>query len=146
MSDVTPEPAGSAQDSAEETPAQADATDWKAEARKWEARAKDNKSALDGLTTEREALVAERDELSGKVADFESAKEREALLADIAGAKGVPASALRGSTRDELEAHADVLADLIKPSAPVVPGQAKAPTKIPDSPEKEAVRSLFGAS
>lgn len=146
MSDVTPDTAGAAQENDAATPAQADATDWKAEARKWEARAKDNKSALDGLASEREALVAERDELSGKVAGFEAAKEREALLADVAGVKGVPASALRGSTREELEAHADVLADLIKPSAPVVPGQAKAPTKIPDSPEKEAVRSLFGTS
>lgn len=126
-----------------EPPAQVE-TDWKAEARKWEARAKENRSSLDSLTSERDDLLGKVTGLTEQVTEFKAAQERSDLLAEVAKAKGVPADALRGNTREEIEAHADVLATLIKPSAPVIPGQGKAPQNIPPSPEREAVRSLFG--
>lgn len=132
----TPEPAPA-------TPAQE--TDWKAEARKWEARAKENKTALDDLTGKFTAAETQLGELSTKVQTFEAEKERSALLTEVSTATGVPASALRGNTREELEAHAADLAALIKPSGPVIPGQEKAPQNIPDSPERTAVRKLFGS-
>lgn len=92
-----------------------------------------------------EELEAINGELTGKVQTFEAEKERNALLTEVSTATGVPASALRGNTREELEAHAAALAELIKPSGPVIPGQEKAPTKIPDSPNAEFARKLFGS-
>ena len=120
-------------------------TDWKAEARKWESRAKENKSALDELAGKYTDAESRLGELSTKVQTFEAEKERNALLTEVSTATGVPASALRGNTREELEAHAAALAELIKPSGPVIPGQEKAPTKIPDSPNAEFARKLFGS-
>lgn len=122
-----------------ETPAPADATDWKAEARKWEERSKANKADLDKLATE-------RDELAGKVTEHEATKQRDALLAEIASTHKVPVAALRGGTREELEAHATVLSEHFKPSGPIIPGQEKAPNDIPETPEKKLVRELFGSS
>lgn len=89
-------------------------------------------------------LEATNGELSGKVQTFEAEKERAALVSDIAKGKNVPAEALRGSTREELEAHADTLAALLKPSGPVIPGQERTPDKIPNSPTAEFARKLFG--
>lgn len=120
-------------------------TDWKQEARKWEERSKANKIALDELTGKYTDAESRLGELSTKVQTFEAEKERNALLAEVSTATGVPASALRGNTREELEAHAAILAELVKPSGPVIPGQEKAPYKIADSPEREAARKLFGS-
>jgi hypothetical protein len=148
MSEATPEPsapATPADPAPEPTPAApAQEPDWKAEARKWEERSKGNKSALDELTEKFKALEATNTDLAGKVKNFETEKERAALVADVASKKGVPASALRGSTREELEAHADELAELIKPSAPVIPNQERTPENVPDSPNREFARKLFG--
>lgn len=90
-------------------------------------------------------LEATNGELVGKVELFESEKERATLVSDIAKTTGVPASALRGSTREELEAHATELAALLKPSGPVIPGQERTPSRIPDSPNAEFARKLFGS-
>ena len=74
---------------------------------------------------------------------FEAEKERATLVSEVATAKGVPASALRGSTREELEAHAEVLAELIKPSGPVIPGQELTPDKVIDDPRREFLRGVL---
>lgn len=138
--EVTPDPTPAP---APEPPAQE--IDWKSEARKWESRAKENKSALDDLTGKFTTADTERSELAQKLQAFEAEKERATLVSDIAKTTGVPASALRGTTREELEAHAATLAELIKPSGPVIPGQEKTPHKIPDSPNAEFARKLFGS-
>lgn len=90
-------------------------------------------------------LEATNSELDGKVKTFETEKERSVIVADVAKVKKVPASALRGNTREELEAHADELAELFKPSGPVVPGQERTPNNIPDSPTRQFVGKLFGS-
>lgn len=117
--------------------------DWKAEARKWEERAKGNKSALDELTGKFTAADSERTDLATKLQAFETEKERASLLSAVAKDKNVPADALRGTTREELEAHADQLAALLKPSGPVIPGQEQAPGTVPASPETKFVGDLF---
>lgn len=89
-------------------------------------------------------LEATNTELDGKVKGFAAEKERAALVSSIAKDKKVPADALRGSTKEELEAHADQLAELFKPSGPVIPGQERTPGIVQDSPNREAVRKLFG--
>jgi len=137
--EVTPEPAPTP------TPAPpAQEIDWKAEARKWEERAKGNKSALDELTGKYTVADSERTDLAAKLQAFESEKERASLVSAVAKDKNVPADALRGTTREELEAHADQLAELFKPSGPVIPGQERTPGIVQDSPNREAVRKLFG--
>lgn len=89
-------------------------------------------------------LEATNGELTGKIQSFESEKERAEIISAVAKDKKVPAGALRGSTREELEAHADQLAELLKPSGPVIPGQELAPDKIPSSPNVAFARQLFG--
>lgn len=126
----------------------------KADARKWEERSKSNYDELQKAQAELQTaqgkiadLEATNADLSGKVADFEKGQEREALVRDVAKAKGVDAAALalvRGETKEELEAHADTLKSVFTPSAPVVEGQANTPGEQPADPAREAVRGLFG--
>lgn len=111
--------------------------------RKWESRSKENKKALDELTAKHELAVAEKAELATKLESYEAEKERAALVTEIAEANKVPASALRGTTREELEAHAAVLAKLIKPSGPVIPGQERTPDKVGDDSLREFTNKLF---
>jgi hypothetical protein len=139
MSEAAPEPTPTPTPA---PPAQ-ETTDWKAEARKWEERAKGNKTALDELTAKHELTATENADLAKKLQTYEAEKERASLVSEIAEANKVPASALRGSTREELEAHAAVLAELIKPSGPVIPGQERAPEKVGDDSLREFTRQLF---
>lgn len=75
----------------------------------------------------RDAAIAERDEASDKVQKFEADKQVDAWRADVAKVKGVPADALRGSTKEEFEAHAEILKPLITVRGPVIPGQGETP-------------------
>lgn len=98
---------------------------------------------VEGLQSRISELEAANGDLTGKIQTFEQEKERATLVSEIAKEKGVPASALRGTTREELESHADELAALIKPSAPVIPGQEQTPDSVPDNPLREFTRNLF---
>jgi hypothetical protein len=147
MSEAVPEP------TPELTPAPVEPTptpeppaqeiDWRAEARKWEQRSKTNKTELDELTGKYTAAETERGQLATRLQTYEAEKERAELVADVAKTSGVPASALRGNTREELEAHAADLAELIKPSGPVIPGQERTPDKMTDDPRREFLRSVL---
>lgn len=141
---VTPtEPSSAPETPAAPTPAPPE-TDWKAEARKWEARSKDNKTELENLTEKFTALETQNGELVGKVTTFETERDHAQLVAKIAEAEGIPATALRGTTEEELTAHAASLKEAFKPSAPVIPGQAKTPGNLLADPNREAVKKLFG--
>lgn len=102
--------------------------DWKAEARKWEARAKENKGKADKLDKLEEASktalekATERAQAAEeKVKAYEQEAQRKAWLDEVASDTGLPASVLRGNTREEIEAHAKTLKPFFaKPSAPVV--------------------------
>lgn len=99
-------------------PAQGD-TDWKAEARKWESRAKENSAARKRLDELEEAAKTDLEKATSRAEAAERrAAELEALALrrEIAEAKGLPLAAaarLSGETREELEADADQLAELI---------------------------------
>lgn len=105
--------------------AQAEVEKWKALSRKNEQQAKDNADKakrFDELEEQSKTELQkalERAEAAEKVIAERDAKEAAKSLADeIAKAKSaegrtIPASALRGSTREELEAHADELLALI---------------------------------
>lgn len=89
-------------------------------------------------------LEAEKQTLAERVAEFEAKEEHRKLVADVAETAGVPADALRGDTKEELESHAEVLKSLMKTTGPVIPGQEKRPHKVEESDERKAVKGLFG--
>lgn len=112
---------------------------WKALSRKNEERANSNADkakrfdeAEDANRTELEREKARADAAEKIVADQKAKDEALSLRDEIAKAKGfeerkVPVSALRGSTREELEAHADEILALLPapPPAPSADGQGK---------------------
>ena len=110
-------------------------------------REREKYSDYDELKTAAERaqeLEAEKQTLAERVAEFEAKEERQKLVSDVANDTGVPADALRGDTKEELEAHAEVLKSLMKPTGPVIPGQEKRPHKVEESEERKAIRQLFG--
>ena len=130
-----------------ETPAQ-ESTDWKAEARKWEQRAKENTAAAARLAEIEEASQKQAEQLAAaqaRIAEFEQAAQVASWIQEVAEAAGVPASALRGSTKEEIEAHAETLKALIgrQQETPVVnepvPTIGKVPSATPNVPIGEQI-------
>ena len=121
------------------TAALADADKWKELSRKNEGRAAENAAkakSFDELEeankTEQQKLKDRAEKAEAALAKRDAAEEVKKLAAEVAKAKSVegraiPASALRGNTREELEAHADeILALLPEPAeAPSADGQGK---------------------
>ena len=110
-------------------------------------REREKYSDYDELKTAAERaqeLEAEKTTLAERVAEFEAKEERQQLVSTVADETGVPADALRGDTKEELEAHAEVLKSLMKTTGPVIPGQEKRPHKVEESDERKAVKGLFG--
>ncbi len=67
---------------------------------------------------------------------------------DVAKEAGVPADLLRGSTKEELAAHAAALAEVLKahPSVPVIPTQGATPgVSDADSARRAFAQKLFGS-
>lgn len=146
-----PKPTALESKPAETAPAQE--TDWKAEARKWEDRAKANKEAADRLAAFEESQKTEAQkqadalaEAQSKVKEYETREQVSAWKSEVATATGIPAAALAGSTKEEIEAHAETLKSLIpkKPGGPVVPGAGDTPSPKPADDERGFLRDLFG--
>jgi hypothetical protein len=82
--------------------------------------------------TEVEKLRDKTADLEGKLKAFELKEQMATWAAEVSEATGIPAKALRGTTKEELEAHAETLKELYpkddgkpgakQPPAPVVPG------------------------
>lgn len=120
-------------------------SEWKQYARLWEKRAKEKPKISDEEIAQlrdkaqkfeaaEQANMTELEQWKTRAETAEQWKaERErkdtaaALAADVAKEKGVPANALRGSTREELEAHADELLTFMPklPPAPSADGQGE---------------------
>ena len=117
---------------------QGDTTDWKAEARKWEARAQRDAQTLADLKKQMQTLltpeqVADQAQAAAAAAAQATSASQEALKLRVALEKGVPASMadrLIGSTKEELEADADVvLRTMVAAAAPPPPP----PSRVPDA-------------
>lgn len=91
----------------------------------------------------KDELIAE---LQGRVTGYESEKQVGKWKSEVADATGIPAAALAGSTKEEIEAHAETLKSLIpkKPGGPVVPGAGDTPSPKPADDERGFLRDLFG--
>ena len=119
----------------------ADVEKWKALSRKNEEQAKANAEKAkkhdeleEANKTEQEKLIARAEAAEKWRADREAKDAAAATAAEVAKEKGVPVSALRGSTREELEAHADELLTILpkKPAAPSADGQGNEGEQISD--------------
>lgn len=76
---------------------------------------------------------------------LEQANRVAAWRSEIAKSTGIPADALRGDTKEDLEAHAKVLAEAFKtPPAPRLDKDGKNGGDPATDSKKEAVRELFG--
>lgn len=125
--DPTGKPAGDPPDPKKTDPGpdyQADAEKWKGFARKHEGEAKAAKEELDKLRAAADTSKSDTDKLNARLAKLESQTaeaEARALRAEVASAKGLPAGLakrLQGATKEELEADADELLKIAKPSKP----------------------------
>lgn len=117
---------------------------WKALARKNETRAKENADKakrLDDLEeaqkSELEKLTARAEAAEAKIAEREKADAARALAEEVAKDKGVSTSILRGSTREELEAHADSILELL-PKKPKAASDGSGGNRGADIDEEEA--------
>jgi hypothetical protein len=116
----------------------ADYDDLKTKAERFDAAEQEN---LSDLEKERQrADVAEK-----KAATYEAREQRAAWAKEIVKDSNVPASALRGSTKEELTEHFEELKALITPAAPkrtATPHGKAATDDKPGSRAAEALRSL----
>ena len=139
-------------------PEPAQEPDWKAEARKWEQRAKENKTAAERLAEIEEAQKTEAQKQAEalETANKELAKykHREQVanwaneIVNDEKFKGIPAAALKGDTREELEAHAEILRPLItppNPSAQPVPSIGNTPRHSGNIPIGEQIAAAEAA-
>lgn len=100
-------------------------TDWKAQSRKWEERAKANKEAAEELEKLKEAQMSEQEkaakhtkELEAKLAKYEAERQQHEWCVQVAKKTGVPADLLRGSTLDEVQAHAESIKQYLQNNQP----------------------------
>lgn len=105
-----------------------DAVDWKAKyeeavrnSRKWEGRAKASDEKMAGMVARSELEEATRRAEAAEegLAEARRAEELRLWAEEAASEFGVPASVVRGSTLDEMRAHAKAISGL-RPSYPVV--------------------------
>lgn len=135
--------------------------DWEAKykealghSRDWEKKAKANKAAADELEKLKESQMSETEkaakrtqELEAQVAAYKAKEQQAEWKKQVSANTGIPADALRGSTLEEIQAHADILKPLVHPAPklPNVPNPAQHPEgKTADERAKAYVRSLFG--
>lgn len=86
----------------------------KRNSRKWEGRAKANMEVIEELKklngtqkSELEKADKHTKELEAKLATYEAERQQHEWCVQVAKKTGVPADLLRGSTLDEVQAHAD---------------------------------------
>lgn len=134
----------------------------RAEAAKYRTQAKENSSAAQRLAELEEASKSESQKQAERLAaaearvkEFETREQVSAWAAEVVDGTPIPASALRGSTREELEAHFEQLKALIPETpatppglpGPYVPNAGKTPTTpLNGDPLLDALKSKLGIS
>ena len=132
------------------TEARAETAKWKGHSRDWENKSKANAEkaakfdeAEEANKTELERERSAREAAEAKLAEREQAETAATLREDIAKEKkladrNVPATALRGSTREELEAHADELLSFLPAPAVTTDTEGQGDTTVIDGKEMSA--------
>lgn len=94
------------------------------------------------------AAASKLADAEARLAQIDAQAELDKIRNDVAQEAGVPAGLLRGSTKDELAAHASALAEALKarPSVPVIPTQGATPSvSDADSARRAFAQELFGS-
>lgn len=104
----------------------------KAKAAKFDEIEEANKSEFDKLTEQYAALRKEHEQLVHE-------NERKAWASEVSKEKGVPASVLRGDTKEELEAHAQAILDSGLSHFPSIPDKGEVR---PDTITRESILAI----
>ena len=94
------------------------------------------------------AAASKLAEAEARLSQIDAQAALDKIRNDVAKEAGVPADLLRGSTKDELAAHASALAEALKarPSVPVIPTQGATPSvSDADSARRAFAQELFGS-
>ncbi len=94
------------------------------------------------------AAASKLADAEARLAQIDAQAALDKIRNDVAQEAGVPAGLLRGSTKDELAAHASALAEALKaqPSVPVIPTQGATPSvSDADSARRAFAQELFGS-
>ena len=94
------------------------------------------------------AAASKLAEAEARLSQIDAQAALDKIRNDVAQEVGVPADLLRGSTKDELTAHASALAEALKarPSVPVIPTQGATPSvSEADSARRAFAQELFGS-
>lgn len=94
------------------------------------------------------AAASKLADAEARLAQIDAQAALDKIRNDVAKEVGVPADLLRGSTKDELAAHASALAEALKarPSVPVIPTQGATPSvSDADSARRAFAQELFGS-
>lgn len=103
------------------------------------------KAIEDANKSEAQKQTEELERLRKAVADHEAQSQRAAWAAEVATETGVPADVLRGSSLEELQAHAAVIKPLITAeTGPRVPNPGATPQRRSVSDEAAFAAELFG--
>ena len=108
------------------------------------ARERDKYADYDDL----KAAASKLADAEARLAQIDAQAALDKIRNDVAQEAGVPAGLLRGSTKDELAAHASALAEALKaqPSVPVIPTQGATPSvSEADSARRAFAQELFGS-
>lgn len=99
----------------------------------------------DTLTAKIGTLETDLAAATAKVESYEREAAHAALVREVAKETGVPADLLRGSTREEINAHGKALAEFLtaRSTTPVIPNLGVAP-ETNTSTEQAFVKMLFG--
>ena len=166
MSDETPQPGAedtpTPEPAAEETPKpegktfdEAYVKQLREEAAKYRTRAKELEDAQKSEDEKRAERLAE---LEGKVKEYETREQITAWKAETVDAlegltadqKATLTKALAGSTKEEIEAHAETLKSLIAPPAadpePTKPGAVAGIAKTPSGPQATTIQQQIAAA
>lgn len=114
--------------------------EYKAAFEELEALKESQKTDLEKATSRADALQAELDALKAR-------EQMAAWRAEVAQASGVPAEAISGATKEEMEAHAETLKKLFpQHAAPVVASDGFAPAAVPGggTPREKFAAALEG--
>ncbi len=101
--------------------------------------------------TEAEKAAEQLAALQAEVAAYKTREQVAAWKAEVAEATGVPAAALAGNTKEEIEAHAETLKPLIaqpqtRPQPLIVPAEGKTPPALNSHALEDALRKAVGAN
>ena len=122
----------------------------RAESASYRTKAKENEQAAaelqalrDAEKTDLQKAIDRAVEAETRLAEFETREQVSAWASEIVAGSGIPASVLRGSTKEDLQAHFDDLQRLVsaQPVAPVVPGAGRAPS-VSAGPEEAFVNAI----